>query len=135
MKKTVFALALVCSSFIFAQKSKSYVEISYASICCGTPSTAPVMTYLSQFQKKNKIKSLEILKQPGLGREGEFNLYIGLDGFSKSQKTSFVKGLETAILKQNTARNTSSDGIVNFESSKIITQAEVKNKNLTPLNK
>ncbi|KQR91480.1 hypothetical protein ASG01_14005 [Chryseobacterium sp. Leaf180] len=133
MKKTVLALAIVCSSFIFAQKSKSYVEISYASICCGTPSTAPLMMYVSQFQKKNKMKSMEILRQSGLGREGEFNLYIGLDSFSKSKRSSFIKGLETAILKQNSARNKSSDGIVNFESSKIITQAEVKDKNLMPL--
>ncbi|WP_228453659.1 hypothetical protein [Chryseobacterium aquaeductus] len=108
------------------------MQISYSSICCGTPSTDPVMNYLSQFQKKNKTKSFEILQQSGLGREGEFNLYVGYDQLSKTQKTSFIKGLQTAINSQNTKRNQSSDGLVNFTSSKIVTKADLASiKNLT----
>jgi hypothetical protein len=42
-----------------------------------------------------------VYKQSGLGREGEFNIYIGTDTFSRTQKTKFVEGLKAAINNQN----------------------------------
>ena len=131
MKKLIILFSIFSSAFIFAQKNQSYVEIGYSSMCCGTPSTAPVMNFVSQFQKKNKTKAFEILKQPGLGREGEFNLYISTDQLSKSQKANFIKGLQSAISSQNTKRNQSSDGFVNFETTTLVTKADLnKIKNL-----
>jgi len=101
-------------------------------MCCGTPSPDPVMSYLSQFQKKNKTKAFEVYRQSGLGREGEFNLYIGIDKLSKTQKTNFIKGLQSAISSQNSKRNQSSDGTVNFEETAVITKADLgKARNLT----
>lgn len=132
MKKISLVLGIFCFSFFFSQKNQNYLQIGYASICCGTPSTDPVINYVKQFQKKNKTKSFEILRQSGLGREGEFNLYIGTDQLSKTQKANFVKGLKSAISSQNTKRNTGSDGIVNFEASQVVTKkdlAQVKNLN------
>ncbi|MBW7674858.1 hypothetical protein [Chryseobacterium chendengshani] len=132
MKKIIITATLFTFGVFFSQKNQNYLEISYSSICCGTPSTDPVINYLSQFQKKNKTKAFEILKQPGLGREGEFNLYIGIDKLSKTQKTNFMKGLKSAISSQNTKRNENSDGIVYFESSKTVTKSDlVSIKNLT----
>jgi len=131
MKKIIVTIALLSFGLFFSQKSQNYFEISYSSICCGTPSTGPVTSYLSQFQKKNKTKAFEVFQQPGLGREGEFNLYIGVDQLSKSQKTIFMKGLKTAISSQNTKRNESRDGIVYFESSKTVTKSDLASiKNL-----
>ena len=131
MKNLILTLSIFCCTFVFAQKSQNYIEISYSSICCGTPSTSPIITYINEFQKKNKIKNVEILQQQGLGREGEFNLYISTDQFSKIQKTNFLKGLQSAISSQNHRRNQNSDGIVNFDRSKTVTKADLtKIKNL-----
>lgn len=131
MKKSIISFAIFCCSFVFAQKGQNFLEIGYASICCGTPSTDPVMKYIADFQKKNKTKDFEILQQPGLGREGEFNLFIGTDKLSKIQKANFTKGLLSAITSQNSKRNENSDGIVNFEASKKVTKADLlKIKNL-----
>jgi len=132
MKNIIISFSIFCSTFVFAQKYQKYVEISYGSICCGTPSTNPVMTYINDFQKKNNTKAFEILRQSGLGREGEFNLYVSTDQLSKIKKTKFINGLQSAIVSQNRKRNESSDGIVNFEADKMITKTDLtKIKNLT----
>ncbi|CAA7197244.1 hypothetical protein [Chryseobacterium potabilaquae] len=128
MKKIFLVFTLFSFSLVFSQKSQNYLQIGYASICCGPPSTEPVMKYLSQFQKKNKIEDLEIFKQSGLGREGEFSLYIGIDMIPKSQKVFFLKGLHSAIISQNKKRDPSRDGIVNFEGKAAVTKAELITK-------
>lgn len=120
MKKIVLTIAIFGCTLFFAQKSENYLQIGYASVCCGTPSDKPVMDYLTKFKQKNKVKSLEIYKQSGLGREGEYNLYIGTDGLSKTQKDNFIKGLKAAVNSQNNARRKNSDGMVNFNESEII---------------
>lgn len=127
MKKLFLTIAVFSCAFFFAQKSENYIEIGYNSICCGTPSTAPVMNYINSFQGKKN--TLEIYRQSGLGREGEYKLFIGIDALSKSKKAKFIKGLESAINSQNKSRNENSDGIVNFDSRKI-----VKKEKLSTLN-
>lgn len=132
MKKILLIAGIFSFSFFWAQKNQNYLQIGYSSMCCGTPSPDPVMSYLSQFQKKNKTKAFEVYRQSGLGREGEFNLYIGIDKLSKTQKTNFIKGLQSAISSQNSKRNQSSDGTVNFEETAVITKADLgKARNLT----
>ncbi|SIQ51308.1 hypothetical protein SAMN05880574_1157 [Chryseobacterium sp. RU37D] len=136
MKKIGLTIGLFSCAILFAQKSQNYLQISYSSICCGTPSDSPVMDYLSIFEKKNKIKGLEVYKQSGLGREGEYNLYIGTDNLSKTQKTSFINGLKTAIDNQNSARAKNRDGIVNFSETEIVKKADLMNaRNLTSYKK
>lgn len=131
MKNLILTLSIFCCTFVLAQKNENYVEIGYSSICCGTPSTDPVMNYVNQFHKKYKTKPFEILQQPGLGREGEFNLYISTSQLSKTQKTSFIKGLQSAISSQNTERKENSDGTVNFQETKMVTKGDLaKIKNL-----
>ncbi|WP_426278521.1 hypothetical protein ACN9MN_04165 [Chryseobacterium sp. S-02] len=135
MKKIIVTLGLFSAVLFSAQKSENYLQIGYASICCGTPSNKPVMDYINQFQKKSKIKNLEMYRQSGLGREGEYNLYIGIDGLSKTQKTSFIKGLKAAIDAQNNARNKESNGIVNFNESEMVKKSDLSNaRNLTLIN-
>lgn len=131
MKNLILTLSIFCSTFVFAQKNENYIEIGYSSICCGTPSTDPVINYINQFQKKYKTKPFEILQQQGLGREGEFNLYISTSQLSQSQKTNFVKGLQSAISSQNIKRKENSDGTVNFQETKTVAKKDLaKIKNL-----
>lgn len=118
--------------FFFSQKSMSYLQISYGSICCGTPSTKPVTDYLKKFEKSNRLKAFEVLKQGGLGREGEFNLYIGIDRLGKKKKSTFIKGLQSAIDSQNKKRKQDSDGTVNFDPAATVYKSDLSNiKNLT----
>lgn len=132
MKKLLFAISLLCFTFLFSQKSMSYVRISYSSMCCGTPSTKPVTDYLKKFEKSNHLKAFEILKQGGLGREGEFDLYIGTDKLGKKQKTAFTKGLQSVIALQNKTRKQKSDGTVDFNPSVTVYQSDLTDiKNLT----
>lgn len=132
MKKILLTIGMFCSAFFFSQKSMSYIQISYGSICCGTPSTKPVTDYLKKFEKSNQLKAFEVLRQGGLGREGEFNLYIGIDGLGKKQKTTFKKGLQSAIALQNKKRKQDSDGTVSFDSAVTLYKSDLTNiKNLT----
>lgn len=127
MKKLFLTITVFSCVFFFAQKSQNYIEISYNSICCGTPSSTPVMNYINNFQGKKN--TLEIYRQSHLGREGEYKLFIGIDALSKSKKAKFIKGLEAAINSQNKSRNESSDGIVNFESQKIVSKEKLSTLN------
>jgi hypothetical protein len=132
MKKIILTTFLFCSAFFFSQKSMSYVRISYGSICCGTPSTKPVMDYLKKFEKNNQLKAFEVLKQGGLGREGEFTLYIGTDKLVKKQKTAFRKGLQSVITSQNRTRKQNSDGTVDFDPAVTVYKSDLADiKNLT----
>ncbi|MBB4805816.1 hypothetical protein HNP38_001088 [Chryseobacterium defluvii] len=128
MKKIFLTLSIFCFAFFYSQKNQNYVEISYASICCGPPSADPVVNYVTQFQKKNKLKSLEVLQRSGLGREGEFSLYIGVDKLSRTQKNKFIKGLKSAINSQNSKRDENKDGIVNFDSTMLIKKEDLAGK-------
>ena len=132
MKKVLATIGLFSSVLFFAQKSESYIQVGYASVCCGTPSDKPVMDYLAQFKSKNRVKSLEVYKKSGLGREGEYNLYIGTDGLSKTQKTAFIDGLKATVNSQNKARKTNSTGLVNFDENETVPKADLMNaRNLT----
>lgn len=127
MKKIILTIAVFGCAFFFAQKSENYIEIGYNSICCGTPSSAPVMNYINSFQGKKN--TLEIYRQSRLGREGEYKLFIGIDALSKSKKAKFIKGLEATINSQNKSRNENSDGIVDFNSRTIIKKEKLSTLN------
>lgn len=132
MKKIIITVFLFSSVFFFSQKNQNYIQVSYSSICCGTPSTQPLMDYVKRFEKKNKLKSFEILQQGGLGREGEFNLYIGIDKLSKKKRKTFLKGLQSAVALQNEQRKKDSDGHVNLDSAVTVHGSDLKDiKNLT----
>lgn len=127
MKKILLTIGLFSTVLFFAQKSENYLQVGYHSICCGTPSDKPVMDFISQFQKKNKIKNFEVYRQSGLGREGEFNLYIGTDTFSKTQKIKFVEGLKAAINNQNKMKKANRDGNVSFDETMTVKKVDLSN--------
>jgi len=136
MKKILLTIGLFSTVLFFAQKNENYLVVGYHSICCGTPSDQPVMNFINQFQKKNKVKNFEVYRQSGLGREGEFNLYIGTDKFSKTQKTQFVNGLKAAIDAQNRMKKPNRDGNVSFDETEMIKKTELLNgRNITLINK
>lgn len=132
MKKIAVIIGLFSFTFFFSQKNENYLQIGYHSMCCGTPSADPVMNYVNQFKKKNKVKNFEFYRQSGLGREGEFNLYVGTDGFSKTQKSKFISGLRAVVDSQNRTRKPNSDGTVTFDETGMMKKADLSNaRNLT----
>ncbi|MCJ7932411.1 MAG: hypothetical protein MUW56_01930 [Chryseobacterium sp.] len=131
MKKVLLAAALFCFTFFFSQKNQNYLQIGYASICCGPPSEKPVITYLKEFKKKNQIRNLEILVQRGLGREGEFNLYVGTDHLTQNQRSRLKRGISAIVSNQNNKREQNSSGLVNFDSATVVHQPDLDTKNLT----
>ncbi|MBL3546445.1 hypothetical protein [Chryseobacterium sp. KMC2] len=131
MKKIILTAALSCFTFFYSQKNQNYLQIGYASVCCGPPSEKPVISYLKEFKKKNQIKSLEILIQSGMGREGEFNVYVGTDYLSVNQKSRLIRGLMATVSNQNNRREQKSNGLVNFNSEITVKQQDINTKNLT----
>lgn len=131
MKKLILSALLFCSTFFFSQKNQSYAVISYSSICCGTPTSKPVMDYLKQFEDSNRLNTFEVITQTGLGKEGEHNFYIGIDALDKGQKSKFFKGLQSVIDSQNKNRRKNSDGFVGFDPKVTVHKADLtKFKNL-----
>jgi hypothetical protein len=131
MKKIILTAALFCFTFFYSQKNQNYLQIGYASVCCGPPSEKPVISYLKEFKKKNQIKSLEILIQSGMGREGEFNVYVGTDYLSVNQKSRLIRGLMATVSNQNNRREQKDNGLVNFNSEITVKQQDINTKNLT----
>ena len=131
MKKIILTAALSCFTFFYSQKNQNYLQIGYASVCCGPPSEKPVISYLKEFKKKNQIKSLEILIQSGMGREGEFNVYVGTDYLSVNQKSRLIRGLMATVSNQNNRREQKDNGLVNFNSEITVKQQDINTKNLT----
>lgn len=131
MKKIILTAALSCFTFFYSQKNQNYLQIGYASVCCGPPSEKPVISYLKEFKKKNQIKSLEILMQNGMGREGEFNVYVGTDYLSVNQKSRLIRGLMATVSNQNNRREQKDNGLVNFNSEITVKQQDINTKNLT----
>ncbi|WBV61191.1 hypothetical protein PFY12_03495 [Chryseobacterium camelliae] len=129
MKRIFLAIGIFSSVFFFAQKSNTYLYLGYNSMCCGTPSTDPVITYIENFQSKNRRKPIEIYTQSGLGREGEFKLFIGIDALSKSKRKNFIKGLEETVILQNNKRNRSSDGTIFFTPTQSVSKENLKKLN------
>lgn len=132
MKKVLLAVALFCSAFFFSQKNQNYLKIGYTSVCCGTASEKPVISYLKEFERKNQIRSLEILIQKGLGRESEFELYVGTDFMTINQKKRLIRGLTASVSNQNNNKKSENIGNINFDSTDIVHQEDLVNiKNLT----
>ncbi|NIF04675.1 hypothetical protein F3J23_04400 [Chryseobacterium sp. Tr-659] len=132
MKKIIITAALFSFAFFYSQKNQNYLEVGYASICCGPPSEKPVVSYLKEFKRKNRVKSLEILMQSRLGREGEYKLYIGTDFLSKNQKSRLIRGLMATVSNQNNNKQQPNKGNVNFDPEIIVSQSDLTDaKNLT----
>ncbi|WP_426479041.1 hypothetical protein ACP3T3_06185 [Chryseobacterium sp. CBSDS_008] len=132
MKKLIVITALFAFTFFYSQKNQNYLQISYGSVCCGPPSDKPVISFLKEFKNKSQIRSLEILIQKGMGREGEYTLYVGTDFLTKNQKKRLVRGLTATVSNQNNNKKNQSTGTVSFDSATVVSQSDLKEvKNLT----
>ncbi len=87
------------------------------------------MNYIEEYQKNNKNNTIEVYQQSGLGREGEYSLFLGLDCLSKSKKKKFLSGLARVIQQQNDRRNLGRDGSVALDGNYSITKKELLDKN------
>lgn len=136
MKKLIFALLLfVLLANCEAQTPKkqvtprvtkapeaanaSVIVLEYTSICCGPPSEMPVLNYVRDFAKSNKMIKPFVYQKIGLGREGEFNLYITLEQVTAANFKPFMAGLQKTVSAQNAARDKSSGGHINFSEKRL----------------
>lgn len=92
----------------------SVVVLKYTSICCGPPSEMPVLNYIRDFAKTHKMIKPFVYQKIGLGREGEFNLYITLNQFTSANLKPFLAGLQKTVSAQKSSRDKSSGGYVNL---------------------
>ena len=90
--------------------------ISFNSICCGTPSSSFLSTFLHDYSKKNNVV-LKAWHLGGCGREGEFKILVSLSKFKKFKKIKFKKSLQNLIPDQNKKNKTlkPSSGNINIE--------------------
>ena len=125
-------IALVFNPVIsFSQTNKNYIIVGYSSICCGTPSEKPIMDYVKNFEKKNKLKPFEIFIENGLGKEGEHAFYVGTDNLSTKLIKSFLDGLNITATNQNKQRSKNEDGYVNVD-NKLTSNSTLKNIKIKP---
>ena len=102
---------LLCISLIFigfsinAQTKDSIVSypivIQFQSVCCGVPSETPLISFIKNFKRNNKIKKITAFKIGPLGREGEYNVGFKLTELNRAQKKSFIKKLKLLVPKLN----------------------------------
>ena len=102
---------LICISFILigfvsnAQTKDSIIQypvvIEFHSVCCGVPSQTPLVSFIKNFKRTNKIKKIKVYKISPLGKEGEYNLAFKLSEFNRAQKKIFIKKLNQVVPKLN----------------------------------
>lgn len=136
MRKTISILFILLFSLSFAQKSEKYVRIEFSSICCGPPSEKPLMDFVEEFRQQNKLKDFEIWLETGLGYEGEYALYIGLDQFKckKKRQEKFIAGLKTIVDDFQSKRNNNQDGNIFFR-EELVEKEEIIKKQETHTNR
>lgn len=135
MRKTISILFILLFSISFAQKSEKYVRIDFSSICCGPPSEETLMDFVEKFRQENKLKDFEIWMETGLGFEGEYALYIGLDPFKckTKRKEKFISGLKNIVDDFESKRNNNQDGNI-FIREELVDNEELIKKQKMPTN-
>ncbi len=136
MRKLISIFFIFLFSLAFAQKNENYIRIDFSSICCGPPSEKPLVDFIENFRKENKLKDFEIWQETGLGHEGEYALYIGIDQLKckKKKKEKFITGMKTLINTFTEKRNNNQDGHINFRED-LVKKEELIKKQKTPSNR
>ena len=134
MKKLIILFFITFLNYSYAQKNSKYIEVGFSSICCGTPSPQPLIDYIKNFQKQNKLKNFEIWKEDGLGYEGEYAMYIGIDQLKKRKKTIFLNEIKSISETFNKNRNNNQDGYINV-SEDLISKENLIQKKEKPRNR
>ncbi|MDI9310545.1 MAG: hypothetical protein QM535_10035 [Limnohabitans sp.] len=118
--KLVVITLVAIPVFSFSQTNKEYIIIGYSSICCGTPSTKPIIDFVKKFETKNKLHPFEIFIENGLGKEGEHTFYIGTDNLNTKLIKSFLGGLKVTATNQNNQRSKNRDGYINVNDKRTL---------------
>ena len=121
-------------SYSYGQKNSKYIEISFSSICCGTPSSQALIDEIKKFQTEKKLNNFEIWVESGLGDEGEYSLYIGLNQLNNYKKEMFLKEINNISETFNNNRNNMHDGYINV-GLKLISTEDLNQKKLKPRTK
>ena len=129
MKKSIVLILSLLFSFYSAQKNEKYVRIDFSSICCGAPSEKPFLDYTKEFSQQNKLKKFEVWLETGLGYEGEFALFIGIDELNKTKKTKFISGLKALVDDFESKRNNNQDGNIRFHDDLVKKDELIKKQN------
>lgn len=80
------------------------------------------------------MKPFEIFVEYGLGKEGEWALYIGTDNLNNKRLKSFWDGLRITVSSQNEKRSNIGDGYVNVD-DKLIPNSTLKRIKIEPRTK
>lgn len=91
-----------------------YISIYFESICCGTPSHQEILNFTQNYFKTQKLASPKIYRHSGLGLEGEYRLYISLNGLNSKERDYFFKKIQSKIKEQNDKRNPNFTGIIQY---------------------
>lgn len=133
MKKSILFIFILLFSISSAQKNEKFVRVDFSSICCGTPSEKPLMDYTKEFSQKNKLKKFEIWLETGLGYEGEFALFIGIDNLSKKKRSKFISVLKNLVDDFESKRNKNQDGNIRL-SDEFATKDQLIKRQNNPTN-
>lgn len=129
MKKLLLFSFPLLFAISFAQKNEKYVRIDFSSICCGPPSDQPLINYLEEFRQKNKLKDFEIWLETGLGDEGEYALYIGVDRLNPKKENTFISGIKSIVNDFESSRNINQDGNIRFHDDLVKKDELIKKQN------
>ena len=127
MKNLIFLFLTALSSCTATQKNEQYLIVDFSSICCGTPTEKPLLDHVKKFKKEKKLQNVDIWRESGLGREGEFALFISLDGLKKSQQAELINGIKLLSENFSKKRNNNSDGYINI-SEELISKIDLMKK-------
>ena len=129
MKKLLLFSFPLLFAISFAQKNEKFVRIDFSSICCGPPSDQPFINYLEEFRQKNKLKDFEIWLETGLGDEGEYALYIGVDRLNPKKENTFISGIKSIVNDFESSRNINQDGNIRFHDDLVKKDELIKKQN------
>lgn len=129
MKKLLLFSFPLLFAISFAQKNEKFVRIDFSSICCGPPSDQPLINYLEEFRQKNKLKDFEIWLETGLGDEGEYALYIGVDRLNPKKENTFISGIKSIVNDFESSRNINQDGNIRFHDDLVKKDELIKKQN------
>ena len=129
MKKLLLFSFPLLFAISFAQKNEKFVRIDFSSICCGPPSDQPLINYLEEFRQKNKLKDFEIWLETGLGDEGDYALYIGVDRLNPKKENTFISGIKSIVNDFESSRNINQDGNIRFHDDLVKKDELIKKQN------
>ena len=113
----------VMGATAIAQQTDTYpVIVSFNSMCCGVPSSEPVMKLIKSFKKQYKIKQVAVDSIGPMGREGEYYLAFRLKELSKAQKIKFIQQLK------KTAETMKEKGAAEIRENETINKADLSSR-------